>query len=368
MLAIHRDLVNHTLQWTTDLSSLAFQSKALRLLHEQLPSVATGAVDYLLYAVICLSRLHGEPATTSQSLAWPFVPYLPYANGMHIYRRTQLIDARRDGISNILNLQGGLHNLRMPGLADRLALIDLVAASTTGQKSMLPCFWSHEEDADRPAWHSTIKLNPMQDFQRLAEHLPETAIDVFTNLAHVTSDMERHDVPLTPLNDLDRLLSERNATHYNLLSLTPDVSAAGMQVQPLIYFSCRLTCILFSNAVLIGIPPDLGWHKPLVLQLQSLLENIGTSSGAKWLDEMLLWSAFTAGIAAYHLPQRRFFVRQIRALCQTHHISSWDGAEQILSTFLWSKRACGFCCCSFVGSCHALGRRMRHRNWLSLLN
>ena len=138
------------------------------------------------------------------------------------------------------------------------------------------------------------------------------------------------------------LTDARNAAQHRLLSL-PDWEHLehGQRQECLlaVYECCRITAVLYSNAVIFPLPTNTGWHKRLIKSLRRLLE---TSNMMDWrlnVSALLTWTLFVGGIASYRSPDRYFFENTLRDLMRRERLK-WPQVEATLSMFLWSKQAC----------------------------
>ena len=109
---------------------------------------------------------------------------------------------------------------------------------------------------------------------------------------------------------------------------------------PIAYELSRLACLLYSNAVLLGLPPDNGWHQRLVQRLVGVFEVSNLDQDGSFY-RLQFWSLFTAAIAAYGLPERSFLESQLREAISKHRIYHYNAAQAILRDYLWSDDACG---------------------------
>ena len=83
----------------------------------------------------------------------------------------------------------------------------------------------------------------------------------------------RHPRPVE--SDFNEFSNFRDATLHQLMSIPAweemDSIERGTSYEPT-HETCRLTTMLYSNAVLLALPPHLGWHKRIVDKLQRILE------------------------------------------------------------------------------------------------
>lgn len=117
---------------------------------------------------------------------------------------------------------------------------------------------------------------------------------------------------------MSHLMYSRNAAQHSLLCLESweclnekDQACAHKTV----YDACRLTALIYSNAVLFAVPHHSGWHTVLAGKLRATLES-GEHMNP-WPASMhatLLWCLMIGGIAAFQSPNREYFERSLCAL------------------------------------------------------
>ena len=140
------------------------------------------------------------------------------------------------------------------------------------------------------------------------------------------------------------VVSARNGVQHELLSLPrwQELSETDRGASfSAIYETCRLTALIYADAVLFPLPPSTGWLLKLLDELRQLLE---LSNLAQWRDDtsaLLLWSLFVASIAAFKTVHRRFFREALRSTLHTAQIATWAATESVLEGFLWTDSACG---------------------------
>ena len=99
------------------------KAKAMTLLRHRLEQLDQTNVDWLIYAVLCLTRTESpkeDGAPFESSLL--FVPHVPSANWTNVYGRSGLVEVHRNALCHLVKRQGGLRRLKIPGLSYGLAL------------------------------------------------------------------------------------------------------------------------------------------------------------------------------------------------------------------------------------------------------
>ena len=178
---------------------------------------------------------------------------------------------------------------------------------------------------------------------RIPGVLPEQAMTTFVDVSVLDlalSELRDHDAS-DP--DSQALLNVRNDLHHDLLSLVPREElddTTGANTSPATYEICRLTYIVYSNAVRLDLPPHSRWHTGLVHRLRKLLD---LSSLSSWCEESLMFLTgfyFLGGIASYRSFVREFFQKHLRHNLLKRAGPPWSQVHESLLEFIWSDSAC----------------------------
>lgn len=89
---------------------------------ERLSSLDGKAVGQLIFTVTTFSRHELEAKHLQAGDVLLFTPQMPHANGMKHLGRLNWSSAARTMLVQLVNGQGGLENLQIPGLGEMLAL------------------------------------------------------------------------------------------------------------------------------------------------------------------------------------------------------------------------------------------------------
>jgi hypothetical protein len=185
-------------------------------------------------------------------------------------------------------------------------------------------------------------------FTRLSAALPARCIKIMIRLATMNHLMCVSSAQLHTSSAIveqnSKLLVTMRAVQHDLLSL-PDWGSLDNLEQGSshegVYGCCRLTAIIYSNAVLIDIPPQCGWHTKLAHRLRLLLEHFCFGYWPAEFQCMLVWTLCVGVLAAPRSADHTFFEDALRELLGTMClISSRKSVESILGEFMWSQEAC----------------------------
>jgi hypothetical protein len=189
-----------------------------------------------------------------------------------------------------------------------------------------------------------VRSTTGQGFVLVPGGLPGDIASTLTGLSLVDQLMSQCGQQRLEDAELRMLLSGRNAFQHRLLSLPAwnELNQAERGNSYLAtYECCRLASILYSNAVLLGLPPHTGWHMRLVSKLKTLLEISNLQGWAEDTAPLLIWTLTIVGIASHWTGDQKFFEDLLRDTLAKNNVSTKSGVRAILGDFLWTENACG---------------------------
>jgi hypothetical protein len=178
---------------------------------------------------------------------------------------------------------------------------------------------------------------------KVPQGFPEVATSVFAGLSTINSTMNIKRQQFSDADEGQALLRARNGMHHALLSLPSWDELdddSKRDTHSVAYEACRLSCIIYSNAILMGFSYNTGWHETHVKRLRILLALFDGHAQAEDMLELLTWVLFVGGIAAYQLPEFPFFVKLLRKTMIQRGITSLADVRKGLEDFIWSDNAC----------------------------
>lgn len=277
----------------------------------------------------------------------PFEAHIPTANMLRLWGRFEAQVAHQNAAFALTNRQGGLHKLRTPGLSPTIALVDVLRAGSYQRKPVFPCYWSTHvvdvlpEDIDVEVF-LTSDRRPGIGFFKLPGGLPHSAASVFAEIAcldRIMSTFQGH----TPTDaELVTLLDARCATLHRLFSLPAwDELTSEGQEKPhrAIYEVCRITAIIYCNAIILPIPLHNGWNDRCTAMLAELLTTADVEKRSADVSGLHVWALLIGGVAAQGTAQRPLFEVALKQWYATHP-QSWSAIIAGLKEFVWSDHAC----------------------------
>jgi hypothetical protein len=98
--------------------------------------------------------------------------------------------------------------------------------------------------------------------------------------------------------------------------------------------SCRLAAVIYSNLALWGFQPPMNLYGDLAKILQAALK--ATDRVGHWgiWSDILLWTLFVGGYAAFEREERTWFSRMIREVLQGRGLRPWLAVRNVLERML----------------------------------
>lgn len=190
---------------------------------------------------------------------------------------------------------------------------------------------------------STFVDNQGSGFLQLAEVLPPEMMRVCYDLAVLDHTMGQFRLAGSDIHVIKALLNVRNAKVYRLLSLsrTNTFDKGRTSIYYSLHEACRVACILYTNAVMVALPPHNGWHKLLVARLRFWLNSAISPQLSAEIENVILWCLCIGAMAAYSTADWTHFRRLLREFVERREIRSWSTIHEVLRSFLWSDSTCG---------------------------
>ena len=128
------------------------------------------------------------------------------------------------------------------------------------------------------------------------------------------------------------LTTKRIFADYALLSLkfTYNDIYVGPFREPV-----RSASLIFSNRVFRDYPPTSGVHVALVAQLKAALQVYEPAEAWTEYESILLWVCWVGGVVATTPEPRLWFERQLKLVCESIKITSWEVCRWVLNNLLW---------------------------------
>ncbi|KAK4502270.1 hypothetical protein PRZ48_005695 [Zasmidium cellare] len=174
--------------------------------------------------------------------------------------------------------------------------------------------------------------------------LPTDALATLRRLSMVDKLLDDFSAKIVSLSDDIILATLGNSVQHELLSLLPWQSLSEDDRRGcylVTYEVCRITAILYSNAVIFPMAPNASWLEKLLKQLRLVLETSNVSIWHGDTLQILIWSLFIAGMAAFWTRHRNFFVAHLRSTLKQAGLTSLEAVKAMIREFLWRDDGCG---------------------------
>ena len=170
---------------------------------------------------------------------------------------------------------------------------------------------------------------------------PDTVISLLQVICHmrdftiiIENYMEGRAVKGPPIV----LTDQRNFTQHRLMDLPTlqEINSRGHEAYDQQYDSCRLACIAYSFLVIFPFPPTVGLFERLSMRLRkSLLNEHLPSYVSSSREKLKLWILSMGAIISIGLPQRDWFLHELRPLISSLRLESANQLAETLRGFLW---------------------------------
>ncbi|KAK3650986.1 hypothetical protein LTR56_006037 [Elasticomyces elasticus] len=346
--ANHQDRIRGEIVKTGSAAILAHKVEAIRLLNESLCHLDSANTELLLFAVTCLWR--NEPQLELDQLLpdryMLFSPHMPKVNGINVYGRgkaDQTNSVHRKGMASLIE-RADILNLKCTGMAKAVAGHDLIVVSRSLSPPKLPNVWTNKALIASIMLSKEAEIVGRNGFvEQVPGGLPADMVSTLTYLGAVDRILSSVRGQRLVDEHRARLLSAVNDAHHRVMSLLPwtemtQEARSGSYLAT--YECCRLTSVLYSNAVLFPLPVASGWHVELLERLRVVLQ---TARMEMWMEDtssLMIWSSCIASIAAYHTSQADFYTAILRDVLVARGITTYAELREAVSCFLWTDTSC----------------------------
>ena len=205
-----------------------------------------------------------------------------------------------------------------------------------------PPFWDPGESMEFQSFAGIGHPSPGRGFCNLSGRITAQAAASFRSLAHADMIMAHRDLVPTKM-DIKTILCVRNTAIHSVLSLPrwQEIPVSEQeQTDIVMYEACRTTAVIYSNAVLLGLPPHGGWHGNFLGTLRAILEAADMNVWAEYSPDVLVWCLCIGATASYRTPHRQFFETSLRDTLLLSGMLSWCSVRRCLGEFLWTDSGC----------------------------
>ncbi|KAK2776983.1 hypothetical protein FQN53_002449 [Emmonsiellopsis sp. PD_33] len=328
--------------------ALLLENKTIQGLNEALQD-PSGISDGIIVAVQCLSVSRFDESILKWKAKSPFHPPLTKLQWINIYGALTIDPIHASGLEKMINLRGGLDNVRLPGFTAILTYSKTLHATRTLTKPPVPFYPLSPTTPIPPTLPTVLNYTPADFHHGFGPFI--TTLNFPPPLAETYQAMLSYQSIVSTYLDgavtnpiTATMIDQRNIVQYTLLSLPgSDEMDASFRARHPVYETARLAALTYNIGVLFPLPPMTAPFERLVPLLKSALEQALTSvnwAASVRATQLLLWVLVVGGIAAMGMGERGWFVGVLRRVVRQVGVVGWEGLKGWVGGIMWLECAC----------------------------
>ncbi|PYH98272.1 hypothetical protein BO71DRAFT_64268 [Aspergillus ellipticus CBS 707.79] len=298
--------------------------------------------DATILAVLMTIEKPFIPHSKDWSQESPFQAPLRKMQWLNVHGAREPNLAHQTGLCKLIQLRGGLHNVRLPGVAAAIFYRVLVNSTLTLSPPPLPFFPLSGNMIDEVKPENTHKWDemPIQFGEFCKIGFTPALADVYQQLAGYTRVITKFVEGETINFGRQAMCDQRNLIQYRLMALPTSVCL--VEPSP-VYEACRIAAIIYSIGVTFPLPGVGAPFPTLVKSLKAELQQVELHS--PWAASvngirLLLWVLTMGGIAATDTTEQQWFVKIASRVVPRSLALDWRETRRSLREFLWLDSAC----------------------------
>ncbi|RGP62652.1 hypothetical protein FSPOR_9232 [Fusarium sporotrichioides] len=354
----------------TDKDSLIHYNQALKYISEDIARPLEEISEQTMYAILSISGSEVSPNDGEDIVRRAFDPPLAELSWIHVYGRRLHIDAHARALIRIVDLKGGIHNLRSLDFQASFNYMDLTRASQRLIRPRLPIsklYGRVKETHDRrkvfgyatdfsPGLYAEETTNNLNRLSELG--LAATLEEVVYDLRVWVKVIEAYHFGLLTNPDSSLLTAHRDLIQQRLLSTLPEeadviditalneASDARNQAAEWINELIQTALLIFSLGVTFPIPYAPPYHR-LSKRLKARLEQCMEEAFELQLFDVLTWLGMLGVLCSEQVGNNlRVWFISFLSTVETKRIGGgvtrdwFIVVKQSLEPFLWSTVSC----------------------------
>ena len=322
----------------TEFYVLGCSAQAVQYINNRLGDPQTACDDATILAVLLLAY-NGNVNATKEQAAGPTQGPLKSLQLLDLYGGMINTETTHEqGLGRMIELRGGVSQMKMPGLAQMLSYAETIHASRRLSKPRLPFQPTFNDDHDtllRSLRRKDRRLQSLgKGFNVLGILLPNTDTQAiqfaFQRLALYTLAVEDYITGSPFGQSLVVLADQRNMCQHSLLSLVPK---PGDDSEHELVHACRSAATVYS--LLCVYPISAASFSELALAIKKTLSARAFEKIRREAPELVVWIVVMGAIAAIGSEHRVWFVAVLDRCLSRLKIGSWDDLKELLEKFLW---------------------------------
>ncbi|KAJ9195494.1 hypothetical protein DTO164E3_6807 [Paecilomyces variotii] len=339
------------------LQIMIVEDEAIRRLNAIISDPSQALTDEIILAIMTVAFSRYENTTIPPTWRAHLSP-LRRLQWLDVYCSLDLDQVHILGLLQVIHLKGGLHKIKMEGLAETLSFAGAMLATRSLSKPVLPyvALAKTNKGSIQPDWPLNVlaqisAYGPARDFKQYVR------TGLTGELAEILQDIHTYSIVID-LFDKGKLhypgdhimADRRNYIQHRLMSLPSLAECAhnALFVEThRVYEPCRLATMIYSLLTVFPVPPV---NAPLA-QLGRLVRIALTESDPQksWhaAPDLLRW-AFVLGAIASGVESttaddrevRAWYIRSLRRLAPVFQIRSWNDLKRSMKKVLWLDCLC----------------------------
>ncbi|WZH46907.1 hypothetical protein QYS62_008030 [Fusarium acuminatum] len=354
----------------TDSSSLWHYNQAISYISRDISKDVSEIPEQTMYAILSLTGSEITPDSENIITKRAFDPPLAELSWIHVFGSRLHIDAHAKALMRLVDLKGGIHNLKVAGFQASYNYMDLTRASQRLIKPHLPIsriynrvkethdrakffgyaeYFAHKSDLEDSSGHIRI----LTGFG-LSDELKEVIYDMRTWVevieAYQCRSLRASDHSLLAAHrDLiqQRLIATLPEEHSGVTFITAEETEDGQDgINLWIDKLVQTALLIFSLGVTFPItyaPP----YRRLAARLQTQIELHRAHAIDLGLSDFLIWLGLLGGLCAEQVGdgRREWYLQHLITIeekrTSTRKSRDWETVRQeSLEPFLWSTISC----------------------------
>ncbi|KAF4440998.1 hypothetical protein FACUT_3027 [Fusarium acutatum] len=352
----------------TDKQSLLHYNQAIVHISKDITKPVAEIPEQTLYAILSLCGPEMSPDDGNGITKKAFDPPLAELSWIHVFGSRLLIDSHAKALMNLVDLKGGIHNVKYAGFQASFNYMDLVRATQNLVKPHLPVsqlYGRVKETRDRAKFfgyaHDFVNHSPLDESSHIINRL--SVLGLSDDIREVVCDMRiwvkvieayHHGALTNP--DLSLLAAHRDLIQQRLLATLPDGYDGKKPVQ--IDASSEATPDHWINEIIqtallifsLGVTCPISYAPPYhhaVQRLRAQLVLYKERATHLGLSDLLTWLGMLGLLCTEQVGSGlgEWFVGFLNMIEQKRRVSGdargWDTVKkESLEPIMWSSVAC----------------------------
>ncbi|KAM0224236.1 hypothetical protein ACHAQD_002621 [Fusarium lateritium] len=354
----------------TDKSSLWHYNQAINHISHDISRPVSEITEQTMYAILSLTGSEISPEDEDTITKRAFNPPLAKLSWIHVFGSRLHIDSHAKALMRLVDLKGGIHNLKVAGFQASYNYMDLTRATQKLIKPHLPisriynrvinthdrakffgyaAYFAHEANPGGPPGLTHI-MSGLDLSDELREVMYDMRIWVKIIEAHHCGSLYAPDTSLLAAHrDLiqQRLLATLPEEHDGAAIVMAEEKEDGQdKVNPWINELVQTALLIFSLGVTFPITYAPPYHR-LAKRLQDQIERYRAHAVDLGLSDLLIWLGLLGLLCAEQVGDERrewyiqYLVTTEEKRPSARKLRNWEKVRQeSLAPFLWSTIAC----------------------------